>query len=175
MARTATVLLLGGDYAERLEALYREVLAAEDAQNRDDAAPKTLLEDPVGDLAKAYAELKAEAEAEAEQNQRRVTMIAVGRREWRALKDKHPARTEGPDAEGDSMAGVNTDTVEDDLVYACLTHPEFTSRAAFDEWADTLSEGEWRTLVIKAWELVNGARFDPKPLPASLIPSTAPN
>jgi hypothetical protein len=88
---------------------------------------------------------------------------------WRKLKADHPPRVDGPDedVQGDRLAGVNTDTVEDDLVRACVLEPEFTSRQAFDEWADSLSQGEWQTLVIKAWELVNGARFDPKPLPRS--------
>lgn len=169
MARTANVLLLGGDYAERLEALYAEVLKAESDQNREDRPASTMLEDPVGDLEKAYNDLKAEAEGEAREARRFVRMQAIGRTDWRKLKMDHPPRVDGTreQVEGDRMAGVNADTVEDDLVFACVVEPSFSSRAAFDEWADTLSQGEWNTLLIKAWELVNGARFDPKPLPRS--------
>lgn len=167
MARTDRVILLTGDYSQRLNALYS---AAREAL--EDESPRTMAEgDPYAELQAEYAELKAEAEAEATV----VEMTAIPRPKWRALKAKYPPRDEGHEdvVKGDLLAGVNTEEVEDDLVYASLTTPEFKSRAAFDEWADTLSEGEWQTIVIKAWELANGARFDPKSLPASRTPSTA--
>lgn len=166
MARTETVTLLTGDYAQRLDALFAQ---ANEALN--DKTPRTGTEpDPYADLEADYAALKAEAEGAATV----VEMTAVARPKWRELKVKHPPRTEGSKEviEGDRLAGVNSDEVEDDLVFASVTKPEFTSRAAFDEWADTLSNGEWQTLVIKAWELANGARFDPKSLPASRTTST---
>jgi hypothetical protein len=60
-------------------------------------------------------------------------------------------------------------SVEDDLVYATVVEPVFTSRGDFDEWAnDDLSEGEFEVLLQAAWELANVGRFDPKSLPASL-------
>lgn len=167
MARTDKVLLMTGDYAQRLDALYSAAMAA-----MKDESPRTQAEvHPYVTLSEQFKELKAEAtEAGIE-----VEMTSIARTAWRALKEKHPPRTEGADddVEGDRLAGgVNTLTVEDDLVYASVTSPEFTSRAAFDEWADTLSEGEWQTLVVKAWELATGARYDPKSLPASRSPST---
>jgi hypothetical protein len=79
------------------------------------------------------------------------------------------------DVAADRIAGVDTESIEDDLVHACVTEPTFSSRAAFDEWADTLSEGEWRTLVLEAWNLVNESRFNPKALPASVTRSTEPS
>ena len=112
-----------------------------------------------------YAELKEQAEADG----LRVVLKAVGRREWRRLKEAHPPRTEG-DAEvvkGDRLAGVNVTTVEDDLVYASLVEPAFDNRAQYDEWADELSEGEFQTILRRAWSLANVAQFDPKSLPAS--------
>lgn len=162
MARTTTVHLLTGDYPDRLDALWRAANAA-----LDDKAPRTALEeDPYVVLKAEYDALKAEALVEATS----VTLTAVGRKAWRTLKGKHPIRGgDDVDAEtvkGDRLAGVNTDTVEDDLVYESVTSPEFTSRAVFDEWADGLSEGEWQTLVTKAWELANGARLNPKDLPS---------
>ena len=166
MARTETVVLLTGDYAQRLDSLYS---AAQEAAQ--DKTPRTEVEgDPYTALREDFEALKAEAVEAATV----VELTSVGRREWRTLKAKHPARTEGDkDAlEGDKLAGVNTDEVEDDLVYESVSSPEFSSRASFDEWADDLSEGEWQTLVVKAWELANGARFDPKSLPASPIRST---
>jgi hypothetical protein len=167
MARTTTVHLLTGDYADRLNDLWS---AAQNALN--DKTPRTALEgDPYEELEAEYKALKAEA-LEAGIT---VSLTAVGRRVWRGLKEKYPPRVgDGVDpdvAKGDRLAGVNTDSVEDDLVSASLVAPEFKTRADFDDWADTLSEGEWQTLVQRAWELANGARLDPKELPSSLTRS----
>lgn len=162
MPRTTTICLIQGDYADRLNELYAAAQRA-----AEDQTPRTALEaDPYADLHQQYNALKAEAEAEGVT----VVLTAVGRRVWRGLKEKHPPRsTDDSDADtakGDRLAGVNTDAVEDDLVYASLTSPEFKGRDAFDEWADGLSEGEWQALVARAWELANGARLDPKELPS---------
>jgi hypothetical protein len=162
MPRTTTVHLLTEDYADRLEAAY---MAAKSAA--DDKTPRTMLdEDAYDTLSADYEALKAEALEAAVT----ATMTGVGRKVWRALKEKHPPRT-GDDVDpeivkGDRLAGVNTDSVEDDLVHASLVSPEFKARADFDDWADALSEGEWQTLVTKAWELANGTRLDPKELPS---------
>lgn len=172
MARTRSLLLLTGDYAERLGALYA---AAQAAAKDTDAQPLTIGEDdPYLTLKAEYETLKAEAEAEGI----RVDLAAVGRREWRKLKEAHPPRLDNPDPEvvkADRLAGVNTDSVEDDLVHASLTFPKLTSRAAYDEWADSLSEGDFQTVLAAAWELANGSRFDPKTLPASPTRNTASN
>lgn len=159
MARTTRVVLLSGDYADRLDDLGRAALAA-----REDKTPLLNGEEhPFVVLKREYDELKSEAEVEGTI----VDMEAIGRRDFRALKAKYPPRTEPKDvAESDAKAGVNIEAIEDDLLYASITSPEFTSRGAFDEWADSLSEGEWQSLVIRAWELANGARLDPKELPA---------
>lgn len=169
MARTTRVVLLTGDYADRLDAIYRAALDA-----AKDTTPLLGGEtDPAHDLAEEYRALKAEAEAAGTV----VEMAAVGRSRFRDLKAAHPPRTEGdPEAvKADRLAGVDTDSIADDLVHASVTSPAFKSRAAFDEWADTLSEGEWQALVVRAWDLTNGARLDPKDLPASPIPSTGPS
>ena len=160
MAQTATITLLTGDYPDRLNAAFRAAQAAE----KDTMPLLNGEEHPYVVLAREYAELKEEAEAAG----LRVTLQAVGRRAWRELKVKHPPRTEGDpdDIKGDRLAGVNTSTVDDDLVYASLIEPEFSSRAAYDEWADSLSEGEFQTILRRAWELANIAQFDPKSLPA---------
>lgn len=167
MARSTTVHLLTGDYSDRLEDLWKAALAA-----ADDKTPRTALEaDPFETLKAEYDALKAEA-IEAGIT---VDLVAVGRGVWRKLKEQHPPRVgDGVDAEivkQDRLAGVNTDSVEDDLVRASLVSPEFKTRADFDDWADTLSEGEWQQVVIRAWELANGARLDPKELPSSLTRS----
>lgn len=165
MSRTSSMLLLTGDYADRLNALYAEAQRLERVER---SASLRLGE------ASAYEALRAEYEAlkaEAEEAGVRVVLRSLGRRDWRSLKEKHPPRAgEGvsdSDVEADRAAGVNVDTIEDDLVYASLVEPEFTSRAAYDEWADELSEGDFRSIVMRAWSLVNVAAIDPKSLPAS--------
>lgn len=163
MARTKSILLLTGDYADRLNALYAAAQAA-----KDDTSARTLAEgDPYQQLAQEYADLKAEAEAEG----LRVVLRDPGRRKFRDMKAKFPPRTDESvpekSREADARAGFNIADAEDDLLYITVLEPEFTSRGAFDEWLDDLGEGEFQTLVSAAWELVTVAQFDPKALPPS--------
>lgn len=161
--RTTTVLLLSGDYADRLDDLYGRAEQVEQSER-----PARLGESSEYAAIRAeYEALKAEAEAAAT----KVSLEAIGRKQWRALKERHPPR-KGDDVDedvrrGDRAAGVNIETVEDDLVYASLVEPKFESRAQYDEWADSLSEAEFQTVLFAAWKLVNVARTDPKSLPAS--------
>ena len=168
MSRTSTIMLLTGDYADRLNALYAEAMRLERSEDTE-----TLLNGEVS----AYERVREQYEAlkaEAEEQGVKVVLRSLGRRAWRDLKVKHPPRLKGAEgvdderAAADRAAGVNVDTVEDDLVYASLIEPEFSSRAAFDEWADDLAEGDFKTIVLRAWSLVNVAAVDPKSLPASL-------
>ncbi len=172
MAQTLTREFPDGDYPTRLNAALAAFTAAEQDEQKN--GPGQLLggeKSPAEELADEYNALKAEAHADAAEKRRIVTLRALGRKQWRPLKEAHPPRAgEGVDedmAKGDRLAGVNTDSVEDDLVFASVIEPQFASRAEFDEWADDLSEGEWNTLVRDAWRLVNVAQFDPKSLPAS--------
>lgn len=163
MARTKTRLLLTGDYEDRLNALYAAALEA-----RDDDSQRTLAEgDPYSDLVEQYQTLKAEAEA----NGVRVVLQDPGRKKFRDMKAKHPPRTDESVPEdsrkADERAGFNIAAAEDDVLYITVVEPEFTSRAAFDEWVDELGEGEFQTLLADAWGLLTGARFDPKALPPS--------
>lgn len=174
MSRTSRVLLLSGDYAERLSALYEAALEAAEHEASESASGARR----IGEQS-AYTTLRAEHDALREEAERAGTVVvlkALGRKEWRAIKDKHPPRDaaeHGEDvAKADRLAGVNTESVEDDLVYASLVEPEFSSRAAFDEWVDDLSEGEFTTIVNRAWALTNVAMVDPKSLPASLTRSS---
>ena len=172
MAQTSTIHLLTGDWADRLNSLYaafHQALKDEESGK----APELLASEtaPSELLAAEYNAAKEQAEAEGI----RVELTAVGRKRWRELKAAHPARTEGDEetVKADRLAGVNVDSIEDDLVYATLSHPEFSTRAQFDEWADGLSEGEWQTLVTRAWQLANVAASDPKSLPSWRTPSSA--
>lgn len=185
MARTTTVRLLTADYADRLDEAYRRAYDIEQRIEKESKKPQpprrtgersalSLLEDEYARLREEYEALKAEAEREA----KAVTLKAIGRKEWRALKANHPPRTVPADPEvvkQDRLAGVNVETVEDDLVHASLIAPEFKSRAAFDEWVDELSEAEFQTVLAHAWSLANTVRVDPKSLPALLTPNGAPS
>lgn len=171
MAQTTTIHLMTGDYPDRI----RRALAAAKAAESDDTQLLSGEEHPYDVLSREYEELKAEAEKASEEAQRKVTLQAIGRRKgqpgrpsWRELKEAHPPRTEGdPEVvKSDRLAGVNADSVEDDLLWASIVLPKFSSRGAFDEWVDDLSEGEFRTLVNRAWRLANVAEADPKSLPA---------
>lgn len=172
MAQTLTRTFPDGDYPSRLQSLYAAQQAAFEDEQKNGRGP--LLNgqlSPAEELAAEYTALKAEADADAAEKRRVITLKALGRRQWRPLKEAHPPRAgEGVDedtARSDRLAGVNTETVEDDLVYASVVSPEFRDRAAFDEWADNLAEGEWKVLVTDAWRLVNVAQYDPKSLPSS--------
>lgn len=159
MAQRATILLLTGDYPDRLNALWQ---AAQQA--KQDETPLLAGElHPYEALRDDYEALKAEAERDGV----RVVLEGVGRREWRRLREAHPPRTEGDEdtVKADRTARVNVDTVEDDLVFASLVEPEFETREAFDEWADALSEGEWQTVLRRSFGLANIAQYDPKALP----------
>lgn len=185
MAQTRTITLLTGDYAQRLSDLAEAAANAEKAPD----GPLAGEEHPRDLIAAEYEELRTEAVAASEAADRVVTLEGVGRRVWRRLKIEHPPRTDDVDEEtirADRRAGVNTETVEDDLVHAAVIAPvvyscagdqdsrlractdenECSHRAAFNEWADELSEGEWSTLLREAFQRANVAVFDPKSLPA---------
>lgn len=172
MAQTLTRIFPDGDYATRLDEAMEALQAA--IKDERDGNGLTLLageEPPSSVLAEEYSAIKAAAEKDAKRKRRVVTLRAIGRSAWRKLKEEHPPRAGGEgiadeDVETDRRFGVNIDTIEDDLVFASVSEPKFASRAAFDEWADEFSAGEWNVLVMDAFGLVNGARFDPKPPPA---------
>lgn len=182
MAQTLRRVFPDGDYPQRLNDLWAAIEAAEKAERNGDSPE--LLEgekSPFEELVEQYAALKAEAEADAAEKRRVVVLRAVGRGKWRELKQRHPARpksetVDDKTAEGDRLAGVNTDTIGDDLLYASVQEPIFSSRGDFDQWADeVLSEGEFTILERDAWGLVNGAQFDPKPPPSSTIRNSETN
>lgn len=158
-----------GDFPERLETAYR---AAQEALN--DSSPRVMLEED------AYTQLKGEYDALREESREAsraagmyVVLREVSRKDWRQIKADHPPRTDGdPEAvKADRVVGMNTETAEDDLVYAALVEPEFRSRAAFDEWADDLGAGKFAAIAEAAYLLTVGGRRDPKELPASPIRS----
>lgn len=176
MAQTITRVITDGDYPQRLREAFAAAMAAKDDEDNGKTLP--LLNGEVAasiTLAEEYEALKAEAEEDARSKNRVVTLRALGRQKWRELKTQHPVRISTDDnavdeetAKGDRLAGLNTDSVEDDLVFAAISEPKFDSREAYDRWAnEDISEGEFQMLLRDAWSLVNVAQVDPKSLPSS--------
>lgn len=181
MAQQTTRIFPDGDYPQRLQNAYAAFQQAAEQESREmESGSRLAGEESIAErLANEYEEIKTKAEADAKKKRRVVTLRAVGRTTWRGLKEKHPPRVgDGVDeeiAKSDRMLGVNADDIEDDLVFASIMSPKFTSRADFDEWAGDLSQGEWNVLVQDAWKLVNIAQFDPKSLPLSATRSDGAN
>lgn len=183
MSDAKVIDLLSESYADRLDVLWRAVeqaVADEDRAGADESPSGRTL-DEVADsvrLAEQYENLRAEAIEDAKANDRHVEM-RLERKAWRALKEQHPPRVgeqyDKEEVDSDRMAGLNVETASDDLLYAAIISPEFTSRAAFDEWADKLTNGQFTTLVMAAWEHANRARYNPKELPGSLTRSFVTN
>lgn len=192
MAQQVTITLLSGDYPQRLLKLAEAVIAA-----RGDKSEMYMNEiHPAETLAEEYEALRVEAE----ESGTRVVLDAIGRKVWRRLKAAHPIRTE-PDvdadtAKGDRIAGLNAESVEDDLLHASVVEPSeyactqdqpdqsaacalgnaCSGRLAYAKWADdVLSEGEFQQLLKRAWTLSQSAVIDPKALPSWQIPSDDEN
>lgn len=168
MARTSTIILLTGDYAERLDALYAEAVKADEASGRGNrrTADKRRYEKLRAD----FEELKAEAE----ESGIKVVIQALDRRKSKELKKKYPPRTDGDPVElkADRSLSLNVEAAEEDLVAWSVVYPEFASREAFDEWAWSLSEADYRAVANRAWDVYTTVRTDPKSLPPLPTPSS---
>lgn len=157
-----------GDYPERLDRAYSAAMSA-----MDDETPTTLLEEhPYAVLKAEYDALAAESREASKAAKTYVVLREVSRGAWRKIKTDHPPRTEGdPESlKADRATGMNNDTAEDDLVFAALVEPEFSSRGEFDAWADQLGAGKFAAIAEQAFLLTVGARRDPKSLPVSPTP-----
>lgn len=155
-----------GDYAERLDRAFATAMAARD----DESTSTTMLEgDPYAELKSEYDALREASREASREAGLLVVLEEIPRSKWRQLKAAHPPRTEGDEetVKADRIAGFNTETAEDDLVQAALVEPTFTTRAAFDEWADELGAGKFASIAEQAYLLTVGARHDPKSLPDS--------
>lgn len=154
-AEIRTLTFYRSDYKERLDALEREAAALE-----EQAEPRRFGES--GEYGRKVAEfeaLKKEALADALV----VVLQEPTRSEWKELKAKYPPRAEPKDAHDiDVMWGVNVEDVEDDLLYACVIEPHFTTRAAFDEWADGLAPAKFNACARTAFTEFVMAAPDPK-------------
>lgn len=181
MAQTVTRVIPDGDYPVRLNQLFNAAMAAAEDEKQNPVRLLNGQKSPAEELAEEHAALKAEAEADARSKRRVVTLRALGRAKWRELKRAHPVRLEGDGvdtetAKQDRLAGINTESVEDDLVFFSISEPMFESREDYNQWAnEDISEGEFQMLLRDAWSLVNIAQVDPKSLPPSPTRSNGGN
>lgn len=154
-----------GDFPEKLDVAYR---AAQEALK--DTSARTMTEgDPYLELKAEYDALCQKSKAASRKARTYIVLRELSRNDWRKIKADHPPRTDGDadDVKADRMAGMNTDSAEDDLIYAALVEPAFDTRAAFDEWAGNLGAGKFATIAHEAFLLTMEARRDPKSLPVS--------
>lgn len=134
--------------------------------------------------------------AEAAERAEIVKLRAIGRRQWRALLDKHPARTvrrmlDGAESDvthdDDEGYGVNTASFSEALLTfsegngddleQTIVSPEFASKDARLKWLDNLSGGDFDRLFLTAYNLNGSLGFDPKEAvysPTSQILSATP-
>lgn len=158
--RTESVIVLQGDDDETLRHLKADVDRLEKSK------PRQVGERLLGDVdpeveweaAKAAAK-QAHDEFAEEAKERGVTVVlrAVGRKTWRDLVARHPARDGN---EADKNFGANVDALQEELVPLCMASPTGTNeeRAAF---LDSLNEGQFGDLAIKSWGLNIGKTADP--------------
>jgi hypothetical protein len=117
---------------------------------------------------------------------------ALPRHDWKALRDRHPARRkeDGTLDERDLRVGVNMDTIFDDLIRTCLVEPELDEEdwrlllgdseeererieAAGEPIEDgTLTDRQWNELADAAWTLNRGEVSVPFSRAASKILSS---
>lgn len=94
---------------------------------------------------------------------------ALPRRDFRALVDAHPPRLDDRgETVGDDSLGVNTTTVFEPLIRACLVEPE-VSDGQWDRLNDLLSDMQFNDLALAAWSVNRGAVNVPFSFAASLL------
>jgi hypothetical protein len=147
--RTATVVIFGGDYLDRIRLLEQKAEAAKDAEGgtprRVGTTPEYLR------LAKEHDDLVKEAEESA----LRVVVQALRRSEWKALVKEHPPRVGNKD---DERVGANEDTFKDALIPVSIVEP-----AGFGEDdLDALSDADFDRIYYTAFSLNRGVAAGPK-------------
>lgn len=150
--RTATVILYQGDDAACVAELKRRAIEA----RKQSGGARTADEVPEWqELAEQHEALVAEAKERAV----KVTLRALGRKEWRDLVNAHPPR-EGH--KGDEAVGLNESSFADDLVPASILEPTFSSDAEKAYFLDSLSDIQFEELYLNAFALNRSRSADPK-------------
>lgn len=86
-----------------------------------------------------------------------VRLRAMPKPKWRKFKAEHPPRTkaDGTYEENDAVIGVNTETVWEPLLRACMVDPVLTDEQ-FDAMQDKLTDRQFQDLSWAAWLLNRG-------------------
>lgn len=150
--RTATVTLYQGDDVARLAELEQRAAKG----RKQSGGARTADEVPAWqEAAEEYDALTVEAKERAV----KVTLRALGRKEWRDLVNAHPPR-EGH--KGDEAVGLNESSFADDLVPASILEPTFSSDAEKAYFLDSLSDIQFEELYLNAFALNRSRSADPK-------------
>ena len=159
--RSDTVIVLQGDDDEHLRTLRVAVDRLERTKPKKPLTATTLGDlDPVeqweADLQAAREEHDFFAE-EAKERGVKVVLRALGRKTWRTLVEKHPPRE---DNATDAELGANVDALQEALVPLCMASPTGSDEecAAF---LDSLNEGQFGDLAVRAYQLNMGRTADP--------------
>lgn len=134
-----------------------------------------------GTPAKESAALYDEFYAEAETRASTVELVALPKKDWRALKDEHPERMvevphridgedvlrEEPDPR-DHM-GFNVQTIADPLIRACIVPGQFDSIGERDAYLEDLSDPNFSRLFNAAVALNTQGSVPPKAGLVSLL------
>ncbi len=169
--RTTTVLLFQGDdldpIRDHADAVEKAVRSSGPARMGDELDPV------ISGTTQAFDEFLEAASERAV----KVTLTAVGRRQYRDLLNAHPPRIQ-TNEDGANVAhpddagiGFNRQTFGDDLVPACMV-----DQGAPDEVAaflDELSDGDFSKLYSAAVTLNQSAGPDPKTRLSSLVAPTS--
>lgn len=108
--------------------------------------------------AREYDAFVAEA---GEKRAYRVTVEALPRKDWRALRKQHPPRVAGDgvdevEADQDKTLGFNVDELSEELVPKAIVSvtrggkPAFTGAGAMTKWLDRLSDGDFQKIASAA-------------------------
>lgn len=148
--RTATVTIYQGDYLDRLRHLEKQYEAALTMEKESAALLSDVAES--AEIAAEHQQLLAEAQSTA----LTVTIKALGRKRWRALVAKHPARD---GSETDAAVGVNEETFKDALVPESISEPALSA-----EDLEEISDIDFDRLYYTAFALNRSPASSPKAL-----------
>jgi len=156
--RTTTVLLYPGGVEQQLDDLMEQIdeaRAAERSTRRMNSKSEAMR------LAEEYDRVAAEAQDAIVA----VVLSEVPARRYREMQEQHPPRIGN---RRDEQLGFNEESFVRALVGAAIVSPEVTPEQ-FEEFADSVSEWNWKKLTNAAWQLANSEPNLPKPRAVSLL------
>lgn len=155
--RTSTVTLYPGGVEERLNELLEQI----DEARANDKPRRMNDKSEAMRLAEEHDRLLDEYEAQVVT----VTLSEVPARRYRELQEQHPPRNGN---RRDEQLGFNEPEFVRSLVEASITEPAVTPEQ-FTEFAESVSEWNWKKLTAAAWALANSEPNLPKLRAVSLL------